>query len=255
MSGTSDPTGDTETGHEDLLSCPLSSPPQAEHPESCPFPRAHLSIGAPYPSGQPSPAQPHFSGSLSNCGSQGHPAKFILLSLGPAPGFPRPFGILQVYSENQQCLSVLARPECVFGSECNSKSQAGSARTKIRPRPPPPAHSHSHLHTYTFTLTHSRHSQHCPPPTAPPGHTHSSILSATSALSAVPGPLPASLRFILKEVQHLTHFPRAGLGGNNCCYIGRALAALGRCPGFYRAGAPLTPCMGAPVPPPPRTHC
>ena len=148
---------------------------------------------------------------------------------------------------------------CVW-SECKSKSQAGSTKTKIFLLPqliPAPRHLRTHTHIYTFTLTHSHHSQHCPPPptTAPPGHTRSSILSATSALSAVPGPLPASLRFILKKVQHLTHFPRAGLGGNNCCYIGRAPAALGRCPGFHRAGALLTPCMGAPAPPPPRTHC
>ena len=183
MSGTSDPTGDTETGHEDLLSCPLSSPPQAEHPESCPFPRAHLSIGAPYPSGQPSPAQPHFSGSLSNCGSQGHPAKFILLSLGPAPGFPRPFGILQVCSENQQCLSVLARPECVFGSECNSKSQAGSTRTKILPLPqliPAPHHLRTHTHIYTLTLSHS--------------HTHATPSTARPPLPLLDTPIPPSSR-------------------------------------------------------------
>lgn len=88
------------------------------------------------------------------------PAEFIILSLGPAPGFPRPFGILQVCSKNQKCLSVLARPECVFGSERKSKSQVGSTRTKILPPPqliPAPHHlrTHTHSHTHTFTLTHT----------------------------------------------------------------------------------------------------
>lgn len=149
----------------------------------------------------------------------------------------------------KSALSVcLWAPECVFGSERKSKSQAGRTRTKILPPPqriPAPATctltlTHSHFHTHTLAPLPA-----LSPPSAPPGHARSSILSATSALSPVPGPLPASLRFILKKVQHLTHFPRAGLGGNNCCYIGRAPAALGRCPGFHRAGAPLTPCMGA----------
>ena len=151
-------------------------------------------------------------------------------------------------------------PRMCVGSECKNKSQVGSMRTKILPPPqlipaPLPPRSHTHSHTHTFILTHTIPSTVSPHPLPPPGHARSSILVATSALPAVPGPLPASLRLILKKVQHLTHFPRAGLGGNNCCYIGRAPAALRRCPGFHRAGALLTPCMGAPTPPPPRTHC
>ena len=152
-------------GRVDLLSYPLSSPPWAEHPESCPFSRAHLSIGEPYPSGQPYPARPHFSGSLSNCHGQGHAAKFIPLSLGPAPGFPRPFGILQVCSENQHCLSVFGPQNVYLGLNVRARAkpaaqgQRSSTRRSGSP-PPPPAHSHSHTHT--FTLTHSHHSQHCP---------------------------------------------------------------------------------------------
>ena len=168
--------------------------------------------GAPSPSGQPSPARPHFSGSLSNCGSQDHPAEFIIPSLGPAPGFPRPFGTLQVCSENQQCLSVLARPECVFGSECKNKSQVGSTRTKILPPPQlipaplPPAQSHTLTHSHFHTHTH--HSQHrLPPPTAPSwarpllhpcGHLCSACCSRSSAsltqtyLEKSPTPNPLS---------------------------------------------------------------
>lgn len=121
-----------------------------------------------------------------------------------------------------------------------SEERTCGTRTKTLPppRPSPPTAC-----TLALTLTHIHTTRGAvPPPTAPPRRPCSSILSATSALPAVPDPLPAPLRFILKNVQHVTHFPRAGLGGNNCCYIGRAPAALRRCPGFHRACARFTPC-------------